>query len=455
MPVDMTSGSPLRKMLAFSAPMLLGSLLMQLSNLLDGLMIGRVAGVGAFAGIAAAAPVAFLATGFLMGFGNGFLLPIALAVGAGDRDAADRFACAALIMTALLSLLVAVPAAALSGKMIALAGTPADIAEDARIYLGIVLMGMPVPMVFVTLWGILRAEGDTRTPFKFQMLAMGLHLALDAVLIVWLRGGVAGAAAASLIAHSIACALCARSVFRRRPDILRLMRFGVRRAVARRLLSLGAPIALATLISSAGSTAFQFAINSLGSQTVAAVAASDRLLSLVMAPTLMLGGVIEVFSGQNCGANRPDRIRSGIRQLYALMLGFLVPAMLMITAARGGLLPLLVGAAAPALGAQAGPYMLLCSLFAPFQCANSLLKNALQGVGMPGRAVTATVYDMLARLFCALFGVARWGFLAICATNPVGWGLSAAALVVACRAASAQVCAVPRPPTGRAVTTAP
>lgn len=433
MRIDMTSGSPLKKMLAFCAPMLAGSLIMQLSNLLDGLIIGRVAGVGAFAGIAAAAPVAFLATGFLMGFCNGFLLPIALSVGAGDRDAADRFSAAALLMTAGMAALVALPAAALSDRLIALAGTPGDIAPAARDYLRIALLGMPVPLVFMTLGGILRAEGDTRTPFKYQMLGMALHLALDVLLIAGLRLGAAGAAWASLAAHATACALCMRRVLRDHPEILRCARFGVRPDMAKKLLSLGGPIALTNLTASAGSTAFQFAINSLGSQAVVAVAAGDRLLSLFAIPAMMMGGVIEVFSGQNYGANRPDRVRAGAAQLYGLMAGFLMPGALLMAAGSRLTVPLLIGGAAPELIGLAGQYMLWCALFAPLQCVNSVLKNVLQGIGMPGRAVTASAYDLLARLSCAMFGAARLGFAAICTTNPVGWSLSALALIVTCR----------------------
>ena len=431
--IDMTGGSPLKRMLAFCAPMLMGSLIMQCANLLDSLIVSRVAGVGAFAGIAAAAPVAFLGTGFLMGFCNGFLIPIALAVGAGDRDGTDRLSSAALLMTAVMAVAVAVPAVLLSGELIRLVGTPADIAPDAQTYLRIALSGLPVPLISMTLWGILRAEGDTKTPFLFQMLGTGLHLVLDLIFIAGLRMGVSGAAFASLVAHSIACLLLLRRVLRARPEILRLLKFGIRPDIARRLLTLGVPIALTNLLTSAGSTAFQFAINAMGSTAVAAVAAGDRLLSLPLMPMMMLGGVIEVFSGQNLGAKKPERIRKGVIQLFLLMVGFLVPVTLLMTAGSGLFVPLLTGNMA--IAAPAGRYMLWCALFMPFLCINSLLKNVLQGVGLPEKAVLASVFDLLIRLACALIGASRLGYAAILLTNPVGWTLSAAALIVSCRAA--------------------
>ncbi len=432
--IDMTSGPPLRRMLSFCAPMLVGSVLMQLSNLVDSLIVSRAAGISAFAGIAAAAPVAFLATGFLMGFCNGFLIPIALHVGAGDRDGADRFSAAALLLTGGMALLVAVPSAALTDQLIALAGTPGDIAPEARDYLRVVLMGMPVPLLSMALWGILRAEGDTRTPFRYQMLGAAMHLALDVVLIAGLRMGAGGAACASLIAHAIASGLCLRRLVRGHPAIFRLLRFGVRPEMMRKMLLLGAPIGLTNLLASAGSTAFQFAVNSLGSSAVTAVAASDRLLSLAVMPAMMLGGVIEVFSGQNFGANRPDRIRIGVKRLYLLLVSFLVPAMLLIVAGSRAFVPLLIGRAAPDLTDLARRYMLWCALFMPLQCLNVLLKNVLQGIGLPQRAVVASVYDLVARLLCAMFGTAQLGFLAVCAVNPAAWALSALALIVPCRA---------------------
>jgi len=433
--IDMTSGSPLKRMLSFCWPMLLGSALMQCANLLDGLIIGRAAGVSAFAAVAAAAPVAFLATGFLMGFCNGFLIPIALSVGAGDREAADRFACAALLMTGAMAVAVAIPSAALAEQLIRLAGTPPDIAPEAAHFLRIELIGIPVPLITMTLSGILRAGGDTRTPLKFLSLGMGLHIALDLMFIAWLRMGVVGAALASLVAHSIAMGLCLRRVLREHPGILRLARFGVRGGVARRLLMLGVPIGLTNLLASAGATAFQFSVNSLGSSAVVAVAAADRLFSLAVMPGMTLGGAVEVYSGQNCGANRTDRIRSGAAQLYALMAGVVTPMTLALALMSHRAIPLLIDGVTPELLGLARQFMLWCALFVPFQCASSILKNVLQGIGRPERAVIASVYDLLVRLACAIVGVGRFGYAAICAVNPIGWALSALALAVAYRAA--------------------
>jgi len=435
--IDMTGGNPLRRMLSFCWPMLLGSALMQGSNLVDGLIVGRSAGVGAFAAIAAAAPVAFLASGFLMGFCNGFVIPIALAVGAGDRDAADRFSSAALLMAGAMALIVAIPSGALAERLIQFAGTPADIAEDAARYLRIVLFGIPVHLIMMALSGILRAGGDTKTPFKFQVLGMGLHLLLDVLLITFLRAGVTGAALASLIAHGTSSALCLRRVLRERPDIPRLMRFGVRPEIARRLLWLGAPIGLTSLLASAGATAFQFAVNSLGSSAVAAVAAADRLFSLAVMPAMMLGGAVEVFSGQNYGANRPDRIIKGVKQLLTLMASVVTPVTLLLAAASRHAIPLIIGSVTPELIALAGRFILLCALFVPFQCASVVLKNVLQGIGRPDKPVIGSVYDLLVRLACAVFGVAQFGFWAISLVNPIAWTLSALALLVTFRAAFA------------------
>jgi putative MATE family efflux protein len=438
--IDMTTGSPVKKMLAFSAPLIAGNVLLQLSGFVDGLIVARAAGVAAFAGVAAAAPVAFLATGFLMGFANGFLIPIALSVGAGDREALDRFACAALLMTAAMALLVAVPGALLADRLIALQGTPMDIAPRALTYLRIQLLGVPVPLVFMTLSGIMRAGGDTRTPFRFQMLAMALHLVLDVLLVAVLRLDVAGAALASMLAHGAACALFLRRVLRAHPGIARLMRFGVRSEMAKKLLSLGVPIALTNFMASAGATAFQYAINSQGSMAVAAVAAGDRLLSVALMPGLMMGGVAEVFSGQNCGADRPDRIRAGAAQLIALLSLALTPCALAVVAGRSYLVPFLIGGSPTELTDLAGRYMFWCALAAPLQLTTSILKNVLQGIGKPGRALVASAYDLFVRLAAAIFGAARFGFRAICAVNPLGWALSALALYVTCRAVLFQAC---------------
>jgi len=141
-----------------------------------------------------------------------------------------------------------------------------------------------------------------------------------------------------------------------------------------------------------------------------------------------------VFSGQNYGANRPDRILTGVRQLFMLMAGLLLPAVLMMSAVSHRAIPLIIDGVSPELIALSGRFMLWCALFVPFQCVNVILKNVLQGIGKPEKAIIASVYDLLVRLACAIFGVAQFGFLAICVTNPIGWVLSAISLIVTCRA---------------------
>jgi putative MATE family efflux protein len=407
---------------------------MQFANLLDSLIVGRIAGMKAFAGIASAAPVAFLATGFLIGFCAGFLIPIALAVGANDREKADRYSCAALLSTVCLSIVIAIPASALSGKMIALAGTPADIAGDAERYLRIALVGLPIPLVMMTLSGILRAEGDTKTPFLFQVLGMLLHLALDVVFLIFLKMGVVGAALADLCAHATAAALCLRRVLRGHPGILRCLWRVPPPDVLKRLLAMGVPLGLTSLIASAGSAAFQYAINTFGSDTVAAVAMAERLFALGVMPAMVLGGAVEVFSGQNYGANRIGRIRIGAVRLFLFMTGVFWPIAVIMAAGSRQFLPLLFGSAALGLAPLAGRYLLWCAIALPLQIVSSILKNVMQGIGMPGKALIASVYDLLVRLACAFWGVKAFGFAAICAVPLVGWALSALALVVRCRA---------------------
>jgi Na+-driven multidrug efflux pump len=314
--------------------------------------------------------------------------------------------------------------------MIALTRTPADIAEDAAKYLRIVLMGLPMLLVMMTLSGILRAEGDTKTPFLFQALGMLLHLVLDVVFLIVLKMGVVGAALAALCAHGIAAILCLRRVLCGHPGILRCLWRMPSPDVIRRMLAMGVPLGLTSLISSVGSTAFQYAINTFGSDTVAAVAMADRLFALGVMPVMVLGGAAEVFSGQNYGANRIGRIRIGMVRLFLFMTGAFWPIAAIMAAGSGWFLPLLFGNVAQGLTPLAGQYLLWCAIALPLQIVNSILKNVMQGIGKPGKALIASVYDLLVRLACAIWGVKAFGFAAICAVNPVGWALSAFALVV-------------------------
>jgi len=132
-----------------------------------------------------------------------------------------------------------------------------------------------------------------------------------------------------------------------------------------------------------------------------------------------------------------DRVRAGAVRLYALTAALLTPAALLLAAGSGFLVPLWGGGAAASLTDLARIYLIWCALAAPFQCANSILKNLLQGVGMPQKAVIGPACELAVRLSCALPGARALGLAAVCAAHLGGAALSALALAIRCRAALA------------------
>ncbi|MGN1084004.1 MAG: MATE family efflux transporter, partial [Lachnospiraceae bacterium] len=237
---DMTSGSPLRLLILFSVPVLLGNVFQQLYNMVDTIIVGRCLGYQALAAVGTTGSLNFLVLGFANGLTSGFSVMVAQRFGAKDEaglkkaEASAVTLCAGFTVTlTLLSLLTAEP-------LLTLIHTPEDIIGDAVIYISIIYAGIAATMMYNLLACFLRAIGDSRTPLYFLILSSLLNIVLDLVLIQAAGLGVAGAALATVISQAVSGLLCLVYIWKRYP-ILHLSKkdFMVSGKIYKRHLSIG------------------------------------------------------------------------------------------------------------------------------------------------------------------------------------------------------------------------
>ena len=218
---DLTTGNPMKLVISFAAPLLLGVLFQQLYSFVDTAIVGRYLGASRLAAVGATGSVNFLIIGLCLGFCSGFSIPIAQDFGAKDEPSMRRHVWHAIVLSAAFSVLFALAATLLCKPLLRLMNTPEEILDASASYIRIIFAAIPCCVLYNMASGILRALGDSKTPVRFLILASLVNIALDLLLIIVFRMDVAGAAVATAISQLVSGIGCV-IVMQRRFPILRL-----------------------------------------------------------------------------------------------------------------------------------------------------------------------------------------------------------------------------------------
>ncbi len=319
----MTEGSPVRLIVLFSIPMLVGNLFQQVYNLVDSVIVGQYVGADAFAAIGATNSLTFLFFALCNGIGSGGGIITSQYFGKND----DKSVRSCIVNTGYIMLVfpltVGIVAFFLSPKLLLWLDTPAEIFADAVAYMRIMCVGI----VFVSLYNyassMLRALGDSKTPLFFLIFSCILNTGLDLLFVCGFDMSVRGAGIATVIAQlvsGISCliyAMMKNSYFKfTRED----MKFNKR--ITLRVLNLGLPLSFQFSLIAISCMALQKVVNSFGKVTVAAFTATSRIEQIIHQPYQTLGAALSTYTGQNYGANKMDRVRVGYRKSVMLMVIF-------------------------------------------------------------------------------------------------------------------------------------
>ncbi len=422
MVMDMTTGSPIRRILRFFIPVMLGNLLQQFYSMADSAIVSRTLGIQAFAGVSATGALNFLILGFALGVCSGFSIPVAQEFGAGRYDGMRRCFANGLYAAGLIALTIGAATAILSPSILRLVGTPEDIFPYSLTYIRIIFAGIPATMLYNFLSGVMRAVGDGRTPLYMLILSTILNIVLDLLFLVVFHMGIAGAAVATVFSQLVSGLLCALVIYRRF-DVLRIRPGEWKRdfAVWRRLLGIGLPMGLQFSITAIGSTIIQSAVNSLGSQAVAAVGAGSKMQFVFTCPLEAVGVTMATYCGQNLGARRIDRVRSGMRQITLIMTIYSFAAFL-LQMLLGRYIVLLFVDKSQTWVLDGAVHYLNVVVATSFMLAYVLIfRNAIQGLGYSRVAMIAGLMELIGRAFVAFVLVRLFGFDGACFSNPTAW----------------------------------
>lgn len=311
---DLTTGPITGKLLRFALPMLVGNIIMQLYNVVDSVVVGQFVGSDALAAVMVGYPIMNLTYALLMGLSAGANILISQYRGAGDHERLERAINSTFSLSIIISVIMTVIGLLLTKPVLVLMGTPANILDDACIYLWIVLAGTLGQVLYYMSDGILRGMGDSRWSLYATIVSSVLNVILDLLFVIVFGWGVAGVAIATTIAYTVSGILLtvrlASGKYKVKLSVKRMLRLD--RETIKQIFRLGIPSSVQSMAMTFGSFFIQAYSNAFGSDFIASNAIIQRLDGFAIMPMFGLSAAVTTFVGQNIGAGKLDRAKKGI-----------------------------------------------------------------------------------------------------------------------------------------------
>ena len=310
---DMTQGSPAKRIMEFAVPMLIGNFAQQLYNTADSIIVGKFVGDNALAAVGSAMPILNLLLALFVGVSTGAGIVVSQNFGARDRKGLTEAIGNCLTLSAITTVLIMVVGPLVSMPLLKLLGTPESIIGWCAQYLNIYFLGVVGFFFYNMLSGILRGLGDSVSALGFLLLAAALNVVLD---LWFVRSmGVAGVSLATVIAQGISAIFCYWKLSKM-GDIfdLNLKSMKLIPAVAGRILKIGIPSGLTMAIMATAGMVVLNLTNAMGETVIACNVIVMRVDGFAMLPNMTFGQAMSVYTGQNVGAGKFDRVQQGTKQ---------------------------------------------------------------------------------------------------------------------------------------------
>lgn len=403
---NMTEGKPARLLLTFSLSLVAGNVFQQLYTVVDTMVVGKYLGVNALAAVGASDWLNWLMLGVIQGLTQGFGIKMAQEFGAGREDELRKSVGSSVVLS-LLSMAVLMTLGQLIARpVLMLLQTPAEIMEYTLLYLRIMFAGVPIVMLYNLLACILRSLGDSRTPLNAMIVASLTNIVLDYLFVMGLEWGIAGAAIATLIAQAVSSAFCFWHI--RKIAFLKIAKEDLRLQKDRtiRLFLLGLPMAFQNGIIAIGGMIVQFVVNSYGVIFIAGFTATNKLYGLLEIAATSYGYAMVTYVGQNLGAGKLERIRSGMRSALGIAMATSVVIALIMLVLGKYILGLFISGT-PEVVEQtmqiAYFYLAVMSFSLPILYVLHVTRSAIQGMGNTVLPMLSGVAEFMMRTLSVIF----------------------------------------------------
>ena len=384
MNVDLMHGPILKSLLLFMLPILVSNLFQQLYNTVDTMIVGNVLGDTALAAIGSCGSIYELLVGFGIGIGNGLAIVAARSYGAQDEDLLKRTVTGSIVIGLIASLVITTAGFFGLRPLLQLLDTPAEILEDAYRYIIVIDLGVIVMFLYNLCAGLLRAIGNSVMPLVFLLISSVLNVGLDLWFIAGIGMGVRGAAVATVIAQGISVVLCVLYVLAK----VRIL------IPEKKHLAVG-----------------------------------SHLYWELFSQSISMANAGSTFVSQNRGANQPDRVRKGMREMYLYSVVVMIAAVALMQLGAPWLVKLISGSSESIVLENGARYL---RWNAPFYAVLGVLlctRYALQSLGQKVLPLFSSVIELVGKVIFVLVFIPKFAYNAVILCEPIIWCFMAAYLV--------------------------
>ena len=424
---ELTKGPVMQTMLRFAVPMILGDLLQQCYNIADTLIVGRYLGESALAAVGSAFSLMTFLTSIILGLAMGSGTVFSIRYGQKDEKGLKEGILASFVLLASVTVILNILVFAGLDFIIWFLRTPEELVQMMRDYLAVIFAGLVGIFLYNFFASLLRSLGNSVVPLAFLAVSACLNIVLDLWFVTGLHRGVAGAAEATVIAQYVSGIGIAIYTFAKFPQLLRREQ-GVclRKSRVKEITSFSALTCMQQSIMNLGILAVQGLVNSFGTTIMAAFAAAVKIDAFAYLPVQDFGNAFSIFTAQNYGAKKPERIKKGIRTAVLVSVSFCLLISLCVCLFAAPLMSLFIDASEAAVIAEGARYLRIEGAFYFMIGILFLLYGLYRALGRPGMSVVLTVVSLGTRvaLAYALSAVPAFGVMGIWWSVPIGWFLA-------------------------------
>lgn len=423
----MITDSPGRSLFFFALPMILGNLFQQFYSTVDSIIVGQFVGEEALAAVGASYSLTTVFIMIAIGGGIGASVITSQYLGAGLYNKMRTSAYTALISFLTVSMLLAGIGLVFSRSILVALNTPDNILEDAMVYLQIYFLGLPFLFMYNILSSVFNALGNSRTPLYLLIFSSILNIVMDLLFVGGFSFGVAGAAAATVLAQGLSAVISfvillktlkgyhEEEHIQEKARLYDITMLGS-------MIRVAIPSMLQQSIVSIGMLLVQSVVNGFGSSVLAGYTAGTRVESICIVPMIAAGNAVSTFTAQNLGAGKPERVKQGYKAGVKMVAGFAVLICLILTIFHNGIIGAFLEEGSEAAAFKTGTdYLSFIAFFFVFIGLKAITDGVLRGAGDVVVFTLANLINLGIRVTFAFTMARVIGVQAVWIAVPIGW----------------------------------
>ncbi len=417
----MTEGPAGSQIFRFAVPMLLGNVFQQMYNIVDTIILGQYIGKQAVAAAGASFPVIFVLVSLVIGITTGTTIIISQNYGAKNFKEVKKAIDTAFVFLFFASLLLTVVGLVFIKYIWNIIGLPEELVADATLYFNIFAVGFVLMFGYNAVSAVLRGLGDSKTPLYFLIIASVLNVGFDLLFVLVFKMGIGGVAFATVLAQGIAFLLSI--LYLNKTHVLmklKIKKLIFDRDIFIRSIKIGLPTGLQHTFVALGMTAMIGIVTEFGTNTLAAFTIAGRIDMFAAMPAMNFGLALSTFVGQNIGANKLHRVKSGLK--FTLIVTSIISVTVSLIAWFFGEHLMRIFTDDPEVIAIGYEYLVIVVSFYIIFSSMFVTQGVLRGAGDTLIPMFITLLSLwLFRIPCSYFLSQYFGTIGIWMGIPIAW----------------------------------